>query len=160
MDNLIFEIYDGFFLLTIMRRIHCSPPRKKIINVISVELLISNYINKRVSLKFVDLSYSKSKWPTLWYLADQAGRAVPALFDLAVHVAAVPISEWESVVAGFPTVDDSVAAVSNFPRTITLIHHWVGLTLSSVFHLAKTAAPVPVYAITIIAGLAIELFHV
>ena len=85
---------------------------------------------------------------------------MPAWLDSAVHVAAVPVSEWESVVAGFPPVDDSVATIRKFPRTITLIRCRVGLALPSVFHFAKTAAPVPVYDVPIITRLAIELFHV
>ena len=87
--------------------------------------------------------FSLSDSPTLGDLAVGCGAAVPAWLDSAVGVAAVVVSQRESVVALFISVDHSVPAVARaalllFGAEASVAGLTVVSAVPSTLHLANT----------------------
>ena len=88
--------------------------------------------------------------------------AFPSCLHLTVHTAAIAIIEWESVIAGLVALHLSVPAVgqSRCFGAVTLV---LGIAQNSAqpstFHLARTAAPVAIGTVAVIAGFSEMVFH-
>ena len=88
--------------------------------------------------------------------------APPSRLHLTVHTAAVAVVEWESVIAGLAALHLPVAAVgqSRCFGAVTLV---LGISQNpaqpSAFHPARTAAPVAIGTVTIIADFSVIVFH-
>ena len=88
--------------------------------------------------------------------------AVPSRLHLAVHTAPVAVVEREPVIAGLVALHRPVAAVGQ-SRCFGAVALVLGITQDSAhpsgFHLARTAAPVAIDVVAVVADLAVLSFH-